>query len=455
MQTGIGIRARERAANAVSRVTVSKSRRPSALDYALRLKTVANDTVLRVRDSAQSSQSDWKRAHDDLVRLAKQRAGLDWEEGRSLLCALRSQAHRRLGYGSFVEYIERLFGYSPRFTMEKVRVAEALEVLTEMAQALKDGEVCWSALREVTRVATRRTEGDWLRAARGRTVRQIEQMVSGRKPGDGPNDPADEAHRRHVIRLEVSGATYATFREMMAKIRRDAGEPLDDDAAVMMMARQVLGGPKDPGRSNYQVKLDVCESCRRGWQEGRGQTVEVPPEVVEMAECDGQQIPSRADAHVGGAAEEPSAKPVRATQSIPPSVRREVLRRDRGCCVVPGCTHGSFLDVHHIKPREEGGGHDAAQLATLCGAHHAAVHQGRIVIEGHASERLAFFHADGTSYGGTVSPEIVDLKTKAFQALRHMGFKETEARWALDAVKTHVGAMTLESILKHALLALT
>jgi hypothetical protein len=446
MHCAIVIRARERAANAVS------------LDYSLRLKTIANDTVLEVRDSAQSSQSDWKRAHDDLVRLAKQRAGLDWEEGRSLVCALRSQSHRRLGYGSFVEYIERIFGYSPRFTMEKVRVAEALEVLTEMAQALKDGEVCWSALRELTRAATRRTEGEWLRAARGRTVRQIEQMVSGRKPGDGPDDPADEAHRRHVIRLEVSGATYATFREMMAKIRREAGEPLDDDAALMMMARQVLGGPKDPGRSSYQVKLDVCENCRRGWQEGRGQTVEVPPEVVEMAECDGQQIgviPSRVDTHVAHAPTEPSTKPARATQSIPPSVRRKVLRRDRGCCVVPGCTHGSFLDVHHIKPREEGGGHDADQLVTLCGAHHAAVHQGRIVIEGRASERLEFFHADGTSYGRAVSPDTVDLKTKAFQALKHMGFKETEARRALDAISSHVGALTLENILRQALLVLT
>ena len=107
-------------------------------EYALGLKAVANDSVFEVRDSA--AQGDWKRAHDELVRLAKERAGLDWHEGRSLLSALRSQAHRKIGYASFEEYIERLFGYSPRFTKEKVRVAEALEVLTEMAQALKDGK---------------------------------------------------------------------------------------------------------------------------------------------------------------------------------------------------------------------------------------------------------------------------------------------------------------------------
>ena len=44
-------------------------------------------------------------------------------------------------------------------------------------------------------------------------------------------------------------------------------------------------------------------------------------------------------------------KPARATQSIAPSVRRWVLRRDRGSCVLPGSSNASFLDVHHIRPQ--------------------------------------------------------------------------------------------------------
>jgi len=135
-------------------------------------------------------------------------------------------------------------------------------------------------------------------------------------------------------------------------------------------------------------------------------------------------------------------------------MRRQVLRRDRGSCVVPGCKHGTFLDVHHIRPREEGGDHHPDGLVTLCAAHHKAVHEGRIVIEGRASERLAFFHADGTPYGGPVSPDVIELKTKAFHALRHMGFKQTEVRRALDATHSHVG-VTLESIVRQALLVLT
>ena len=77
------------------------------------------------------------------------------------------------------------------------------------------------------------------------------------------------------------------------------------------------------------------------------------------------------------------------------------------------------------------------------------------MIEGRPSERLAFFHADGTPYGGAASPDVVELKTKAFQALRHMGFKETEARRALDDVNLHVGTVTLENIVRHALSALS
>jgi hypothetical protein len=33
----------------------------------------------------------------------------------------------------------------------------------------------------------------------------------------------------------------------VAKLRRDAGETLDDDATLLLMARHVLGGPTDYG----------------------------------------------------------------------------------------------------------------------------------------------------------------------------------------------------------------
>src|SRR5881394_726013 len=89
----------------------------------------------------QPPRIDWRRAHEELSRLARCRARLDWEEGRSLLDALRSGAHLHLGFGSFVEYVERLLGYKRRSTDERLRVAEALENLPELGQALREGKV--------------------------------------------------------------------------------------------------------------------------------------------------------------------------------------------------------------------------------------------------------------------------------------------------------------------------
>jgi hypothetical protein len=109
-------------------------------------------------------QGDWQEAHAALVRLARSRAGLDFDEGVWLLAALRSEAHIRLGYGSFVECAERIFGYAPRLTQEKLRVAESLESLPELAQALRDGAASWSSVRELTRVATPETEHAWASA---------------------------------------------------------------------------------------------------------------------------------------------------------------------------------------------------------------------------------------------------------------------------------------------------
>jgi hypothetical protein len=276
-------------------------------------------------------------------------------------------------------------------------------------------------------------------------------MVSGHKLGDSPCDPTDAALRRHVLRMEVSAETFATFREAMAKLRRDAGEHLDDDAAMLLMARRVLGGPSEEGRSNYQVALTVCDGCGRGWQRARGEQVEVPKQVMQMAACDAQHV-----GHVPSSTTHVGASPARASQDIPPALRRQVLRRDGGKCVVPGCRHATFVDLHHIALRSEDGDHDEDNLVTLCAAHHRANHAGTLLIEGRVSTGLVFRHADGSPYGVVSDPRVADAHAQAFRALRALGFKEREARFALDHLRsTHVGAIRVEQVIREALGALT
>ena len=143
----------------------------------------------------ESTKSEWVQAHEMLSRLARTRAVADAEEGRWLLAALRSAAHVHLGFGSFGEYVERLFGYTARSTQEKLRVAEALEDLPEIAQALEGGMLNWSGVRELTRVAVASTQSEWLEVARGKTVHQLEALVAGKLPGDTPSSPPTLAAR--------------------------------------------------------------------------------------------------------------------------------------------------------------------------------------------------------------------------------------------------------------------
>jgi hypothetical protein len=395
----------------------------------------------------EDNNCDWVRAHEALSRLARERSAADAEEGRWLLAARRSAAHVHLGFGSFGEYIERLFGYTRRTVQEKLRVAEALEELPGVARALETGSLGWSAARELTRVAVADTEQEWLELARGKTLRQLEELVAGKHPGDDPSAAALPSAKRHVLRFEVAPETFALFREALTALRRRSNEAWDDDSALLEMARQVLGGPQDDGRASYQIALSVCPSCGSGQQQASGELVPVAAEVVAMAQCDGQHlgcVPSHAanengivaDAHVDATVARPDARLIsRAKQTTPPALRRAALMRDQHRCRVPGCRNATFVDLHHVELRSEGGGNALANLVTVCGAHHRAAHRGHLIIEGDAHMGVRFRHGDGTEYGQTLQPQALDVSAKLFSALRGLGFREREVRVVLDELR--------------------
>jgi hypothetical protein len=173
---------------------------------------------------------------------------------------------------------------------------------------LQEGTLHASAVRELTRVATSETEADWIAAAAGRRVREIERLVAGRARGDRPSDTLRPELARHMLRFEVSGETLAAFRQAMAWLREQSGERLDDDAASLMLARSVLYGAGSStqtdapvatettaapaaasqpaathpaaGRSKYQIKLTVCEECGRGSQRAGADSIEIDPAMI-------------------------------------------------------------------------------------------------------------------------------------------------------------------------------
>jgi len=365
--------------------------------------------------------SDWNEVHQRLVSLGQDRATHEHQICRWLLAAERLRVHARAGYASLREYAERLLGLSGRQTEERLRVGRALASLPLLDGALVSGELRWSSVRELTRVATKDTEGAWLAWAKGRRLRQIEQAVASRPPGAKPQDRSDPSRVKHRLLFEVRAETMALFRDLQARVRADLGGQVDDDTLLYEVARRALGGPADDGRASYQVAVTRCDECGRTSIDAGGASHPVDELVAGMAACDGQAV--------GACDPSPHG---RATQTIPPATRRGVMRRDHKRCVVPGCANHRYLDVHHVDPRSEGGGHDPERLAVLCGSHHRAVHAGVLRIDGTGSGGFTFHHGDGTMYGAPVRPPAVDMVREVLGALKHLGFKPTRARELVD-----------------------
>jgi hypothetical protein len=143
----------------------------------------------------------------------------------------------------------------------------------------------------------------------------------------------------------------------------------------------------------------------------------------------------------------------RAKQSIPPALRRAVLTRDRHRCRVPGCSHATFVDVHHVQPRSEGGRNEASNLLTLCGAHHRAVHRGTLLVERDHDGSFIFRHADGAAYGSPLAPRLIDAFAKVFSALRQLGFREGEVKAVLSELRAdaELDGASVERLLRESL----
>src|SRR5258706_1008774 len=217
--------------------------------------------------------------HQNLCRLAHAQSVLDRELGDALLATYRERVHVTLGYGSFREYIEGVLAWTGRQTEEGLRVAMALEDLPALRDALGTGALSWSVVRELSRVATHRNEHEWIAEAANRTVREVERLVSGRGAGDRPSDPPDPGAERKRISLNLSAQAFALWEDARARLTRERGGHVDDDALVMKLATRTMG-ERDPGKSAYQIAITVCEDCGRTEQRAGSDEVVIEPVVL-------------------------------------------------------------------------------------------------------------------------------------------------------------------------------
>ncbi len=93
----------------------------------------------------------------------------------------------------------------------------------------------------------------------------------------------------------------------------------------------------------------------------------------------------------------------RLRRAIPPATRRRLFEQYGHRCAVPHCRNRLWLDLHHIRPRAEGGDHRPGNLACLCSVHHQMIHRGELFLcvdeSRRAAPRLRFVLPTGETLG--------------------------------------------------------
>ena len=100
------------------------------------------------------------------------------------------------GFRSCAAWLSWRVGLEPGAAREHVRVARALGTLRRLAQALARGELSYSKVRALTRVATPETEERLLAVGRAGTAEHVELIVRGWRRMDRKAE-AQESTRRH------------------------------------------------------------------------------------------------------------------------------------------------------------------------------------------------------------------------------------------------------------------
>jgi Domain of unknown function (DUF222)/HNH endonuclease len=353
--------------------------------------------------------AELERLGDEIAELA---AHLDAATARLLDLIREFDARGGWGNGfrSCAAWLSWRIGLEPGAAREHVRVARALGTLPGLKQALARGELSYSKIRALTRVATPETEERLLAVGRAGTAEHVEMIVRGWRRMDHKAE-AQETTRRHrnralhvypdgdgmvVIRGRLEPEVGAVVMQALAAAREalyrrreannvPAGTSVVDGSpeaptmeqqqadALALVAETALHRGMDSGApgERYQVVVHVdaqvlADAAAAGQSVLEG-GVRVPAETSQRLACDASRVVMRHDAD--GRITEMGAR----TRTLPPALRRALQHRDRGCRF-PGCGL-PFGQGHHIRHWAHGGPTTLSNLAMLCRRHHRAVHE--------------------------------------------------------------------------------
>jgi hypothetical protein len=336
-------------------------------------------------------------------RFLKLVAEFDQQRGWSCNGTVRSCAH----------WLNWRCGIAMGAAREKVRVARCLDELPLINTAFETGEISYSKVRAMTRVATNDNESYLLMIAQHGTASHMEQLVRKyHRVEERQSRTANHAqdarqvlyhygddgmlHLHAKLPAEVGAlvvkALNAVLRQELADKREkalveDGGFIVEHDDeesvpaetfpqkradAIGQMAEHYIaswdngdGIQSLRGHEKCQVMLHVSTNTPDSHVDEQW----VSPDTARHLACDASlvKVTEGSDGEVLNIG--------RRSRTVPPAIKRALEIRDSSCRF-PGCCESRYTEAHHVKHWADGGETSLNNLVTLCTFHHRQLHAG-------------------------------------------------------------------------------
>jgi len=315
------------------------------------------------------------------------------------------------GLFSCAHWLNLKCGIGMNAAREKLRVAHALAELPKISERFDKGQLSFSKVRAITRIADASNEDYLLMIADHGTAHHVEKLVSKYRAAKRLQDvdivraqynnremthyydhdgclvikarlPAeqgalivkalemamdaqfqDNVHPKGASTTVTSGAESEAEVVPIGARRADA---LTEIAETYMNNSESSGSTADRYQVVVHVTADQVSSGQTSYiEDGPGVTAVTSRRIA----CDSSVVRIK---------EDENGEPLsigRRSRSIPPPMRRALRARDKGCRF-PGCTNTRFVDGHHIQHWADSGETSLDNLVLLCRHHHHLVHEG-------------------------------------------------------------------------------
>ena len=413
-------------------------------------------------------------SREELERLGEEIAALAVHLDTSvyrLLVRLRDFDQRdgwNSGFLSCAHWLSWRTGIDPGAAREKVRVARALGELPVLGGAMERGELSYSKVRALTRIANPENEAELLELARHATAAQVETIVRAWRRVDRQaeaNAERERHERRQLLVYVDDDGSYVVRGRLDPEVGALLERALDEAARALypepptvsaadigpsglasptatqrradalgllvelaLGARETAMGSAATDRcvsaASAESSLEARPSRSLGRRAPGVQVVlHVDAEALRQDSESGQSVLAggvRVSAETSRRLACDASRVImtrdgggrvldvgRRTRTVPTAIRTALEHRDRGCCF-PGCTN-RITDAHHVRHWADGGPTRLENLMLLCRRHHRALHEGGFRVNVTAAGAFVFTRPDGRVLSAAPPPPVRSL----------------------------------------------